>query len=454
MRNQEALIIATGVRYLFFTLLIAVAFPRTLYYWFVPPTPAYALSAAGNALIPLYTAYYIVRRVVFRGWFFSSFELYLVLLLFMPILSGIMAYLIFHQPIHYGILTQRTVWLAGIAFVVLHSLRHGFITLEEIQRILIGCAWLTVTVYFTARFLGMGYLSQAQSSAMEEAGKSLAVAGGEQSLRGYRVRFQIMFVVFALHYYISRALVERRVRDYAAAFVLALVFIDYGGRSLLVMTFVSILLVSFSWRLNVLMTRILFVGSAVLFFVLGGYLLVPEHMKLWLELFGNALAGLSGTTTDEGSIDIRIYEAAIAWSYIRDYCWPIGCGDISNQWMGGYEGILGYFYPADVGWLGILFNYGLAGFILLHWQCYFAVKYLYSIGSSVEIHLVTAIKGFLIYFVLHSVTTGIILSHVSASMLFLAILYFIYEQARMNKILSSSQSMKKCQSLSSSSATI
>jgi len=67
----------------------------------------YEMESMGSFLISIYAIHYVFQRFFIRGLQFSSFELYILLLMFVPVASGFLAYRTFGQPVLYGILAQR-----------------------------------------------------------------------------------------------------------------------------------------------------------------------------------------------------------------------------------------------------------------------------------------------------------------------------------------------------------
>ena len=89
---------------------------------------------------------------------------------------------------------------------------------------------------------------------------------------------------------------------------------------------------------------------------------------------------LTGEPSDDASANARLVETASALPYIEKN-WLLGNGDISRQWHGGYEGVLGaFFYPSDVGIIGTIYLYGLLGLLLFAIQFVFAIRFSNRIG--------------------------------------------------------------------------
>jgi hypothetical protein len=82
-------------------------------------------------------------------------------------------------------------------------------------------------------------------------------------------------------------------------------------------------------------------------------------------LFENALSVVSGANGDDSSANVRVPEAELALNYFNEN--PVlGCGKIRESRKSEFLGE--YFHSSDVGILGVLFNYGLVGLLVLGYQ--------------------------------------------------------------------------------------
>jgi hypothetical protein len=143
----------------------------------------------------------------------------------------------------------------------------------------------------------------------------------------------------------------------------------------------------------------------------------------YIDAFGVILTGEEGS---DASANARISETLVALPYIQKN-FLLGSGDVSHRWGGGYEGVLGaYFYPSDIGIIGVLFVYGAIGFALFAGQFIFAVQFSARISSyGFHTPLGDACKGYLLYVVLYSLVTGKFAHYSFVSLFFVAILLCI-----------------------------
>lgn len=183
-------------------------------------------------------------------------------------------------------------------------------------------------------------------------GSSYLDAGGE-------LRRLNAVTLFLLLYFAGRLLQARRPLPIASGVVAVSVL-------LLVVTIPRALLAS--------------AGVALILYVL--FLRRPGRAALtmiMLPLYGFVAALLSpdlrdafiGAFSSDLSYEVRVVEVQKAWQSIREY--PLlGFGQDSVQSL-SYQDIFGHLYPADIGLLGVAFQYGLLGLVVylafVAWLC-------------------------------------------------------------------------------------
>jgi uncharacterized membrane protein len=351
------------------------------------------------------------------GWAVSVFELYIIgMIIFIPLLAGISAWREFGQPIIYGVLAQRSIILGAGALAMIYALRKHLINLCDVEKSLLLLAWGTLIIY-----LLMGaFLDPAQFA---DAGIGF-VGGGNVGEAFFR--FDATFIIFGFLYFSFLGL-RAQSRRY---WLLSLPFAAYlvlteSGRSLLVALLGSFTFFAYRWssfrRLAVVVPKFFAVG---LLFTLFLYATNADFLTNKLGKFSDAFTvATTRQLTEDASANARIIETLIATPYIQKH-WLLGNGDISNQWQGGYEAVLGgYFYPSDIGIIGIMFMYGLFGVLLFATQFIFAIRFSRRIPKKIgSLPLLDATKGFLLYLAIHSLVTGKFAHYSEVSFLFIALL--------------------------------
>lgn len=332
---------------------------------------------------------------VYAGWKAKTgerilgFEFYILLVMAaMPVWAGIMADREFGQPLLYGILTQRTMILGVGALALITLFRLGWVDTEDMSQAMLILAWLTLFVYLLWT----------------------VTAGSSESLSaGPQVKLNLTFICIGFLYYGLRGFRRKSKKDYfiAAIFLATLIFL--GERALLLSVVGAyglfvLLRGSFS-RLIVFIPSAL-IGLVALLSVL--YIVDAQYITQLGGKFIDAFTVVTtGQTTTNASANARIEETAVAMPYIRE-SWMFGNGDVSNQWRGGYQGVLGgYFYPSDIGIFGIVYMYGVLGLAIFGFQFWYIRKYAQAAAQGARSPpMVDAVLSFLIAYAVVSTTTG------------------------------------------------
>lgn len=351
----------------------------------------------------------------------------LLILIAAPNVSAYMAYIEFGQPYWYGLLAQRKLILIGSSLIFIYLYKRLVFSLEDVERALLWLAWFSLIASTLANLL----LDASQLG--NQAGFSSAGMGGE----GAKLILETVFIIYGFFYYAFTGIGlnggKRHHVYFSLLFLAYLVFVA-GGRSALVAVLASHLFFFFKWK-NLDATIVSSAKIAALLIVLGIFFYVfPSDSLINLEAkFGDAIqVVLSGQEGNDVSANMRILEMYLAAPYI-DKNWLLGSGPISNQWQGGFAGMIGYFHPSDIGLYGVVFQYGLLGLLLFSAQLYFIWEYSGQLSSNTGRYrkLTNALKGLLLYFVLNSITTGRYVFLVEQSIFFIAILYCATQAVRL-----------------------
>ena len=351
------------------------------------------------------------------GGRFSHFELYILFIIIItPLWSGLAAWREFGQPLLFGVLPGRNIVLVAGALAVIYMIRKRWVSIRDFDAVLSGLAWASLIIYVLIRVAF-------DPSQFTDIGKGF-VGGGNVSEASFK--FDVLFIVFGFYYYIFQGFRRKSKKYYlyGAIFLAYLVFMD-GGRSLILSVIGAWAYFILRWvstyRILLLAPKFFIVGV-----LLAGILIAlsPHAVLGALGKFGDAVSVVTmGEKSNDISANARLLESAIAFPYIQKH-WLVGNGNLSNQWHGGYEGVLGYFYPSDIGIIGVLYMYGMLGLCLFLYQYYFLIRFSRRLS---DMHrnspLLDALKGFLLYFLIHSLVTGRLVLYAEISFLFIALLF-------------------------------
>lgn len=328
------------------------------------------LLEVGVATCTVYLGVVMLRFPSSIGWNWP-FEIYVALLMVvMPIWSGIMALTVNNQPIWFGILGFRGCWLLTFGLAVLYSIRSRLFSIVDVDRALVVSAWITVVVYTAMLvFLNPSDFTRYGNGFIED-----------RHIDGLRFKLNTSLPIYGLFHYLVIGWRERRFRWYLLSlFFWLLIFRDAGGRTVTICSFIAILVVSFHWGG---LKRLFFgvVGlSFVLFIVIGiSWLADPEIMIDRLNKFSDAIAvvTLDSDLIDDSSAASRVNQIFIALPLVEENFW-FGMGRVSHQWIkDGYMALFGkYFFPDDIGILGMILQFGLLGVAFFARQFVFAWIY-------------------------------------------------------------------------------
>lgn len=354
-----------------------------------------------------------------NGFRFTSLELYVIVILTtIPAISAFAAHQEFGQPILYGVLAKRNLVLCGGALALLYLLRRGKVGVGEIEKSLLLLVWATLLLYLSIDLI---------FDPADFADEYKSFANSESKWEKAAFKFAPEFIIFGFFYYGFLAFRERRNKYYLYAFVLLFYLLMTGQRTMLLSVILSFLILIY--RFGSLPRLVVYVPALLMGFVAClslYYIYDPDQFIFLLEKFQDAFTVLlTGEESNDVSANARISEFQLARPYAEKH-WFLGNGDISNQWEGGYEGILGeYFHPSDIGWIGVVYLYGIVGFMLFVVQFLFAIRYARQIKHGKYGKLVDAIQGFLLYYFIISMVTGHFVHFPQVSLMFIALLCHI-----------------------------
>ena len=375
------------------------------------------VQEAGIVAAPVALAILVMRhrRVVGRT---RGFELYvLFLMVAMPAWSGVAALSAYGQPLFFGVLAWRGYWLSAFALLVLYAGRARLITTSDVDRAFVACAWATLTLFLLMTLLlvpanfidyGPGFIE-------------------DRHTEGYRFKFNAVFTIYAMFHYAVRALRESRPQWYLASAPFALfLFGSAGGRTLTVSVILAVLVVLLHWGGWARVWRGA-AGLAVLLIVVIGVAAVsaPAATSERLDKFADAFAvfSLDADLIDDASAASRALQVLVALPMIEEHPF-VGNGRISSQWVDdGYSGYLNtYFFPDDIGVLGMVLQYGLIGTALFAAQFVFGWRYARRNKRARANVASDTSETYLAYLAISSIATGSFVMFPEFALLLIAVL--------------------------------
>jgi len=361
-------------------------------------------------------------------WRFSRLESYLLLLtLILPATSAFCAWRAFGQPLSYGLAAERSVTLFAFIIVISCAFRRGALKVMDVEKSLLILSWGTLVLYTAMRL----WLRPSDFTSY-----GIGFVSGPDELAEFK--FQLFFTVFGFFYYVFRGFRTSSTRDY----IISLLFLassigTVGGRGLTISLVLAALFFLCRWGgagflLKTLPKMLLVLGALV-----GAlYVWDSEVVSARYQKFSDAFQViLTGAEVDDPSAASRPLQVLTALPGIADY--PVfGNGLVSNQWQRERENSAGdfypadYFFPPDIGLIGVLYVYGAFGILLFGWQYRYALAAGGSMPGSYHTPLLDATKGFLLFSVFESILNGFFVFDAEVVLFFIVLIASISSDFR------------------------
>jgi hypothetical protein len=386
-----------------------------------PFTGIYIVEAVFSAMLGAYFFIYGLSAVLSHAISHRALWWLCILTSSMMLWSGWAALLTFGQPLVFGVLAQRDLLLCFAGIYLYLSLRTNRVNLDEIERVFVFLAWGSALTYLVL-------INVLDPNQYRDVRGFIAYS----ELRGgYLFHFNVLLIVFGAIYYLVRSLFLVRLSSITAAlFFLSYLVLVHKGRAVLIALVLSLALmiifyVSSRQRLRFLLWLVPLGALIVVALVFSGDGATGDYSRL----FGSAFSVLQGTSSVDTSANARLWEIAAAVKYIAAN--PlVGSGELSHQWNGGFQSAMGYFYPSDIGLVGVVFVYGVLGLVLLHLHYFWIARYARTIQCEPNQGFLFAAKIFCLYFLINSIVTGDTVFSPAISFVLLALFAFHYENQR------------------------
>lgn len=368
-------------------------------------------------LIFLFFFYIYIALFFYKNKQVSKLFILITIISLVPIIGVTQAMIHFDQPFIYGILAERVKVLAFGSLLIVFLLEKGLIELNQIKNSVIYFAFVFFSVLLILNIFVPAALIEDYDFVVKSASK------------GYRFKFDNSLVVILYFFSLAKCIQEKKFKYLILITLILFYFIFlYKARSLAF----SVLITTSIYLVQKLKLYLLFSWSVILTFVLIfligiGYWFFPDQFTKIIELFTSAINVFIGGEITDSSAMSRVMQFDIAKEGVINHPF-FGNGLISSRWEGGLRGLYGHFYPADIGWMGILYLYGIVGtltyvipFILTF---IFAIK-IRKLGKDNNTFISALIYTMLFFFV-NSTTAGIFVKKVSIITFVFSLIYYYY----------------------------
>lgn len=339
----------------------------------------FQVQAAFLGFVLIYLGFYVLSFFAKgKGPENKAIWFYLGLLLFVPVYAGMRADQEFGQPFIYGFLSEREWIILGVGIWLYGMLVKNKLSLTTIEMSFVFMAWASL-VFFSI------YILTFDPSKFYNPLSDVFIKVNDTEVRGLRFKFQNYFIVFGAIYYFVKYSLQRKWFDVISfsAFI-AYVVLAIQGRSLM-LALGAVLFVFYLRHLSSRKTLYgLFVTAVLMVFLsLALKFLYPYYFEKMYFLFQQLFTVFTGEESLDSSANSRIYQSLIVSNYFdsNPVSFWFGTGSVSWHWNDGYQSILGYFYPSDIGMWGGVFVYGILGCFLI---CFIPVLFTISAMISVS----------------------------------------------------------------------
>jgi len=348
---------------------------------------------------------------------FTKTEIYLlIMIILIPLMSMFPAYFVFGQPLFYGLVSMRGVFLLAGVLLLLICLRHEIISFAMLEKSFVIIIWSSFCLYILMNLF-------LNPDSFHDYGLGFVVKGYGNEKSGFK--FQDNFQILGVFYYFFKGFKEKTKMSYVYSVVLLMfLFAGHGGRGMTISLGFTLLYFLYRWGgLTRIFKFVPVVVIGVILFVSVAYLISPEQVINRAGKFSDAFTVvLKREEVEDTSANARLLTTLAAIPYIENH-FIFGCGNISSQWNDGFGGVIGtYFHPSDIGFIGIIFMYGVVGLIIYLYQVVLALKASKSSRYQECNPLIDAAKCILMYLFIYSIQTGFFVHNIEITMTYIVII--------------------------------
>ena len=375
--------------------------------FFGTPLQNYALIAKLLLIIVLLMSFILNKFNVNN---ISNF--YLLILFSFPFIYAFRSNLIFDQSFLKGIIANFNHWGFLIIIYIYYFFKRNQNGVSLLESSIIRLGWLSVFIIYPIKILypDLEYVVNSFDGSSEytfSVKNSLSSVFIVWSGFIYMIKYQYSKNFFFLLYSIilvSYPVIFNNARSYVfALFIYFLYFKFIGLNTRTFLNFFKLFCIVF-----ILFIIILSNSSFYLFFVDK------------INLFKEAVLVISGQSSDDLSVSFRLLQSIDAFKFIEDF-YILGVGTLDT--FTSKKFVSDYFHPSDIGLIGVIFNYGILGMLILLYQ----IK-IFSFHFKANKHLnnsfIIGTSHFLIIQYIVSIFTGAFAFNISITFLLLGVIIF------------------------------
>jgi hypothetical protein len=337
---------------------------------------------------------------------------YLLVLLFIPVVSALRSNVIFGQSFLNGISANLNYLLFIIVIYFYFYYKNVKNANEQLEKSILILGWISVLILVPIKILyaDLDFIVRSLDGLAEykfsvySISSPFIVWAGFIYLAKFKFNKKLINILFFL-LFVSFQIIFSNARSYTVFLFICLVIF-----------FVRELNAYLKFKLNSFFIIFVFAFLIISF-------LTPSVNKFILEksaLFTDSFVALKGKNVEDMSANLRIIETETAVPYIEKY-YLLGVGVLKQSTKEAF--IDGFLYPTDIGLIGVIFNYGIIITIVLLYQ----LKLFYKTFKSPTIKKNPFILGtayYLLLYYLTSITTGSFVYNIGMVFTLLGILIY------------------------------
>ncbi|MEQ8908110.1 MAG: hypothetical protein RIC95_02880 [Vicingaceae bacterium] len=351
---------------------------------------------------------------------FSRLYILSFLILLVPVIGAFQSYKVFGQPLIYGLLSERTKLFIVSGLLIVYALERSWVSLKEIEKTMVNVGLVYFLVGFTLiMFVPKDWISDFDFISLTQ-------------LRGYRLNINHGLYLALYFYSLIQVMRNFRVKFLILVILLFIYFAFIFKARALTLTVILVSLLMFFRHYSFL--RILKIGTifmlSLLFLFTISFIFLREELSVIVQLFVSAFNVFLGGEITDFSAQSRVFEYEIAKKGFLES--PLfGNGFVSSRWNGGFPGMYGHFYPSDIGWIGLLFLYGLFGTLISVLPFIFSFKFALQ-KKKIENSFISALNYLYLYYFLSSLVGGYFVKKTGLLFFIFSLLYYYYYSSKKN----------------------
>jgi hypothetical protein len=319
----------------------------------------------------LFYVFYLIDRIYLKKRF-HYFDVIILVLMVVPVYSAFSAKREFGQPILMGILAQNylLIYLAGI--FVFYLMRIGWLTVEAAKYSYIILAWISLLL-FTGTELFMNPANYADSEFVRS----------KDAKGGYFFKYFTFFIAYGgIYHFTSFMFTKKAVQAWLfLPYIFFMVVINNGRTDMVV--FLSTLAFIFFRHQSVKQILVYSVYALLIIIAAGSIMFAfyPEEVEIFINMYASYFTVLTGQESEDNSATSRLIQIGFAMDFLLSNPDAIffGAGKVS----GNYDvPLMRIVNPVDIGLVGLIFNHGLVGMIIMYSQFVFVYHFIGKIKYS------------------------------------------------------------------------